>query len=104
MRVLYSRYALPNPGFDPEDAQNAASQIAGKDMTEFFQKYVFGREPIPYERVLSYAGISLETMPRTAAWIGATLSTDSAGRAMVAHFTPGSPAERAGLYRRDSIV
>jgi predicted metalloprotease with PDZ domain len=44
MRLLYQRYALPKPGFEPEDAVRAAGEVTGKDMSEFFRRYVSGKE------------------------------------------------------------
>ena len=35
MRLMYQRYALPKPGFEPGDAVRAASEVAGTDMTSF---------------------------------------------------------------------
>ena len=50
MRLLYSRYALPKPGFKPEDAIHAANEIAGTDISDIFRRYISGKEPIPYEQ------------------------------------------------------
>ena len=52
MRLLYSRYALPKPGFEPRDAMRAASEVAGMDLTDFFERYISGKEPLPYEKYL----------------------------------------------------
>ena len=60
MRLLYSRYALPKPGFEPEDAVRAASEIAGTDMSDFFRQYITGKNPLPYEKYFAYAGIEVE--------------------------------------------
>ena len=104
MRLMYSRYALPKPGFEPQDAVRAASEVAGADMTAFFDRYVTGKDPLPYERDLAYAGIEAQTVARKQAWLGATFQSDSAGRAAVAAIIPGSPAETSGLDRGDSIL
>ena len=34
MRLMYSRYALPKPGFQPDDAIKAASEVSGKNVNE----------------------------------------------------------------------
>ena len=56
MRLLYSRYALPKAGFQPDDAVKAANEIAGKDVSALFAKYIAGKEAIPYEEYFGYAG------------------------------------------------
>ena len=104
MRLMYQRYALPKPGFEPGDAVRAASEIAGTDMTSFFAHYVTGRDLPPYERDLAYAGIRLEQQTSVAAWVGATLDTDPAGHVLITNIIPGSPAERDGLDRGDVIT
>src|SRR6266849_5164100 len=49
MRLPYQRNALPKPGFEPDDAIRAASEIAGTDMSDFFRRYISGKDPLPYE-------------------------------------------------------
>ena len=104
MRLLYTRYALPKPGFEPADVVRAASEVAGADMTTFFERYVFGKEPLPYERDFAYAGIQVLTKTRPEPWLGATTQADTAGRALVTNVIPASPAETGGLDRGDVIM
>jgi predicted metalloprotease with PDZ domain len=104
MRLMYQRYALPKPGFEPGDAVRAASEIAGMDMSDFFARYVTGKDLPPYERDLAYAGIHIEGHTSNAAWLGATLDTDSSGHALITNIIPGSPAEEDGLDRGDVIT
>jgi predicted metalloprotease with PDZ domain len=104
MRLLYTRYALPRPGFEPADAVRAASEVAGVDMSGFFERYVFGKDPLPYERDFAYAGIQVLTSTHPQAWLGAVTQADAAGRALVSNILPGSPAETGGLDRGDVIM
>ena len=83
MRLMYQRYALPKPGFESEDAVRAASEIAGTDMSPFFQHYLTGKDPLPYDRDFGYAGIQVEKHMSSAAWLGATIDADPAGHALV---------------------
>ncbi len=105
MRLLYQRYALPKPGFEPEDAVRAANEVAGKDISEIFRRYISGKEPMPYETYFGYAGIQVERL-RTpdVGWIGITTTRDEDGRARISNIIPGSPAEDAGLDKSDVIV
>ncbi len=105
MRLLYERHAPPRPGFTPEDAVRAASEVAGKDLSEFFRRYVDGREPLPYEEYFAYAGIAVKRVPLSEQpWLGATLQRTHEGRTLVTNVEPGSPAEAAGLDRDDIIL
>jgi predicted metalloprotease with PDZ domain len=104
MRLMYQRYALPKPGFEPDDAVHAASEIAGADMSAFFQHYLTGKDPLPYDQDLAYAGIQVEKHTSSAAWLGATIDADSGGHALITNIIPGSPAEKDGLDRGDVIT
>jgi predicted metalloprotease with PDZ domain len=105
MRLLYQRYALPKPGFEPEDAVRAASEVAGADMSDFFHRYISGKEPLPYEKYFEYAGIAVQKVyDPNAAWLGVATERNEDGRARIKNVIPGSPAEVAGLDRDDVIL
>jgi predicted metalloprotease with PDZ domain len=105
MRLMYSRYALPKPGFEPQDAIRAASEVAGKDISDLFRRYISGKEPIPYEQYFAYAGVTVEKQFETEkAWMGAALEKGDDGRAKVKNILPGSRAEAGGLDREDVIL
>lgn len=105
MRLLYSRYALPKPGFEPEDAIKAASEVAGSDMSGIFRDYISGKEPIPYEKYFASAGITVEKkFDSEKVWVGTTQDKNDDGRARIRNVIPGSPAETAGLDRDDVVV
>jgi predicted metalloprotease with PDZ domain len=105
MRLLYERHALPKPGFTPDDAVRAASEVAGRDMSEFFRRYITGKDPLPYEEYFAYAGIQVERQRHPErAWFGATLQDSREGWAQVSSIIPGSPAEAAGLDRNDIVL
>jgi predicted metalloprotease with PDZ domain len=105
MRLLYSRYALPKPGFEPEDPVHAASEVAGKDLTEIFSRYISGKEPIPYEEYFRYAGITVEKkLEPDKPSIGLATTKGDDGHASIKDVIPGGPAEAAGLDRNDVIL
>jgi len=105
MRLLYSRYALPKPGFEPEDAVRAASEVAGTDISGIFRQYISGKEPIPYEKYFAYAGIAVEKkLEMDKPWMGVDTKKGDDGHATITNVAPGSPAEAAGLDRQDAIL
>lgn len=105
MRLLYQRYALPRPGFEPQDAVRAASEIAGKDMADFFRRYATGKEPLPYESYFLSAGIRVDKkMTRDRPWLGLTHKKAEGGKPEIVSLIPGGPAERSGLSGGDNIV
>jgi predicted metalloprotease with PDZ domain len=107
MRLLYSRYALPKPGFLPDDTIKAASEVSGKsvkEVSDFFQRYISGKDPIPYEQYFGYAGITVEKkLDANKPWVGVDTTKNDDGRAKIRNIIPGSPGESAGLDRDDII-
>src|SRR5580704_1653946 len=105
MRLMYSRYALPKPGFQPDDAIKAASEVAGTDLSSVFHKYISGKEPIPYEEYFAYAGISVEKkLDPEKAWLGVSQSKSDDGHTKINNVIPGSAADKAGLDRDDIVI
>jgi len=105
MRLLYSRYALPKPGFEPDDAVRAASEIAGQDVSYIFRRYISGKEAIPYEAYFAYAGVAVEKkIDSTKSWSGLTLTKQDNGTTTIKNIIPGGPAEAAGLDKDDIIT
>ena len=105
MRLLYLRYALPKPGFEPADPVRAASEIAGQDLSGFFQRYISGKEALPYEQYFAYAGLRVVRESQgDKAWAGIDAGKGDDGRAVINNIIPGSPAEQAGLDRGDVAV
>ncbi|MGA2844261.1 MAG: PDZ domain-containing protein [Candidatus Acidiferrales bacterium] len=105
MRLLYSRYALPKPGFQPDDAVKAASEVAGVDVSEIFSKYISEKEPIPYEKYFAYAGIDVEKkLELEKPWLGVSHSKSDDGHAKITNVIPGGSADTAGLDRDDIVI
>src|ERR1700723_333529 len=104
MRLLYSRYALPKPGFKPEDAVRAANEVAGTQISDLFQRFISGKEPIPYEQYFAYAGIEVtKKLDTEKSWTGLELKKSDDGHAQIRNIIPSSPAENASLDRDDVI-
>lgn len=105
MRLMYQRYALPKPGFDPDDAIKALSEVGGMDFSDFSRKYLEGKQELPYEAYFAYAGIVVEKKLDTGKpWLGVATVKDDDGRVKITNVIPGSPAEAGGLAKDDVIL
>lgn len=59
MHLLMERYGLPKPGYPEDGIVQAYSELAGREMSRFYQRLVESTEELPYEEVLQGAGLQL---------------------------------------------
>ena len=61
MRYVYNEYHVKKGrGFKPDEFQKAAEKIADRDLNDFFENNVRGREDIDFSSILRLAGLELE--------------------------------------------
>ncbi|MDF7811380.1 PDZ domain-containing protein [Hymenobacter sp. YC55] len=105
MRYLYDQYyKKQGRGFTDEEYQAAVAKIAGRRFDDFFRRYVYGTEMLPYETMLGYAGLKLTTAPLTTdAALGATFST-TGGKFTVTSTLRNGSAWQGGLNVNDELL
>ncbi|HWS99238.1 MAG TPA: PDZ domain-containing protein [Pyrinomonadaceae bacterium] len=101
MRSLYANHYKKGRGFTTNDLKATIKQITKKDYQPFFEKYVSGTEPLPYEDVLGYAGLSLGEKKEKIIRLGVSTAED--GKRINA-VIPGGAAEAAGVRAGDILV
>jgi predicted metalloprotease with PDZ domain len=89
---------------DSLDIRLMAEKVAGGSFEEFFQKYVSGTEPFPYEQILSLAGLQLNLSQRKRATLGFVAEHEVGVGLVVRGVEPGGAAAKAGLRSSDVIV
>jgi predicted metalloprotease with PDZ domain len=101
MRWMNHWFGDRNIGYEETDIERALSAVSQKTFDDFFQRYVFGTEELPYERVLAYAGLKLERSQSESSDPGFTVAQNFDQPVQIASVVPGSPAEKAGLRSGD---
>ncbi|WP_224245920.1 M61 family metallopeptidase [Hyalangium gracile] len=117
VRLLWQRYG-DGSGVPENGVEAAVSEVAGRDMTAFFDRAVRSTEELDYS-VFSHVGLevgfrvrestsdkggtpppSRKSTEKPKGWLGLGLK----GSATVASVAEGSPAMEAGLYPEDEVV
>lgn len=97
-------YYLRGRGFTPEDLQRVASEVAGVDLKEFFERYTQTPERLPYDEALGYVGLRLVREQSQEPFnTGMSMDWDS-DEAVLGDVRHDSPAEDAGLQRDDLLL
>ncbi|MBI4165088.1 MAG: M61 family metallopeptidase, partial [Acidobacteria bacterium] len=98
-------YYLPGRGYTDEDILAATNGTAGSDFGDFFDRYIRGTEPLPYDAVLASAGLELRiaTAPDASPSLG-VLTERAPGGVRIKAVRPGGAAEAASLCRDDFIT
>lgn len=105
MRALYNEYyKKQGRGFTDEEFQKTVETIAGKSMSDFFQKYIFGTETIPYNTYLEAVGMNLvdKNADKNEPFLGAEFSRTT--NLKITGIIKDSPAYINGLNVGDDIL
>ena len=103
MRDIYAGTFKEGRGFTDADWWEAVHRRAGgRSFEEFYERYIDGRDPYPWEIILPLAGLELVADTTSAPRIGVLVSEDSAG-VRVDDVVPGSAAADAGMRAGDYL-
>jgi len=104
MRELYNAAYKNNRGFTSDEWWSAVGRAAnGKSFTDFYARYIDGREQYPWDAVLPLAGMRLARDTINEPRVGIGTVQDSSG-VHVTEIVPGSAAEAAGVQPGDLLL
>ena len=104
LRLLNQEFARRGRFYhDSADLRAAAERVAGRNLEDFFTRYVAGTEELPAADLLSRAGLVLKASGHSRADLGFVPGRAPDGTA-VAQVGPGSAAERAGVREGDLLL
>jgi predicted metalloprotease with PDZ domain len=108
MRQMYDEFYVKSPndsyylrgkGYEVEDVERSASRVAGTDLHDFFVRYVWGVERLPYEEALAGIGVAVNREQPKHPSLG-VYSESGKVRTVVS----GSPAAEAGISQGDELL
>jgi predicted metalloprotease with PDZ domain len=112
MRALWRHYGKDGRGVHEGVIEKLASDIAGTDLTSFFAAFVHGRDDPDFKSL--FANLAIDLNWRTpngwqpnetpTSWLGAKITADAHGEAILANVFDHGPAQQAGLSALDVVV
>lgn len=104
MQQLYTTYYEGlKRGFSEAEFKAELSKFVGKNMDDFFAKYVDGTEIIPYKDFYGPVGLNVQDVTTNNPSFGANVREEG-GKVIVKSVRFGSSAEEAGISVGDEIV
>jgi predicted metalloprotease with PDZ domain len=103
MRLLNTEFAQKQRGFSAKEFEELVERVGNSSFAEFFEKYVYGTEELPFEEALSVAGLDVRKFPAAQPYFGASMKTEDKFQVVDA-VVPESPAAVAGFDKGDMIV
>jgi predicted metalloprotease with PDZ domain len=103
-RYMYKNYALNETGYTNQDFISVSEKFAGRSLKEFFDRYLYGTEPIEWEKYLLYAGLELTADDTTIASVLGIRTSNKDGKIIVDDVLKGSSAFDAGIFPGDQII
>lgn len=100
-RALYTRFYKQGKGFRTADLLALLKEAGMPDVDGFYQRYVNGRDPFPYEQILPKAGIAVERRTTTSPFLGVQTGQPAN---VIAGIVAGGAAEGAGVQAGDTLV
>ncbi len=103
-RDMYKRFPVGSGGYTMSDFQRSAEVQGGESLGTFFDNYVRGVHPLPWEEVLLHAGLALSPDdPTERPSLGITAS-EGGNIPKITRVVKGSCAYDAGLNVGDELV
>src|SRR5207253_10981262 len=79
-RALYTRFYQRRKGFTTADLLELLREAGMPDVEGFYQRYINGREPLPYESVFPKAGVALARQTQSSPFLGVNAHPVVAGK------------------------
>jgi predicted metalloprotease with PDZ domain len=97
-------YYLKGRGYTQEDFIRVLSSVAGTNMTGFYDRFIRGVEPLPYDEAFAGVGLRLVRTPVRSVTSGITIDGSDRQSPRLGPIRAGSAAEDAGLQEGDVLL
>jgi len=105
VKALNETYYLKGRGYTEEDFTRVLSAAAGTDMQGFYDRYIRGVEPLPYDAAFASVGLRLRKEALETESTGVVLDRPGGSASVrLGAMRTDSPAARSGLQQGDVLV
>jgi predicted metalloprotease with PDZ domain len=104
MRALFTRFYRNGSGFTTSDLLKLLAETGMPDLDGFYQRYINGREDLPYDSVLPKAGLVLRRDTTTEFNLGAELALNDEGEIIAQRVFGEGSAGAAGVQAGDVVL
>jgi predicted metalloprotease with PDZ domain len=106
MTAAWKKFGKPEIPYNVAGLQDVLAGVTDKKFAEtWFRDYIYGHEPIDYNKLLAPAGFLLKPTDEGRAWIGSTRSfSEKEGLLLESGTLRGTPLYAAGLDVDDKII
>jgi predicted metalloprotease with PDZ domain len=104
MRQLWQQFGRDEIGFTADELQSILAIVADMNLDDFFQRYIFGTEELPFDDYLEPFGLQIqpETDDRLP-FLGIRATTYN-GKTTIEFVETASPAQNAGIDAGDELL
>jgi len=102
LKTMLHRFP-PGKGYSNYDVISTCDELTGSSFRQFFDEYVYGIQPIDWEKFLAYAGLELVNQEISEPVIGLELER-SGDKILIKNVVAGSLAEKSKFVRSDEII
>ncbi|MEA5476875.1 M61 family metallopeptidase [Pseudanabaena galeata UHCC 0370] len=103
MQIMWERFGKEEIGFSEAELHEVIETVAGVDLSNFWNDYLYGTKELDYNYYLEPFGLELRTSRQDIPFTGMTLKTKN-GLAEIEKVEFGSPAQKAGLSTGDLVI
>ncbi|WP_200817522.1 M61 family metallopeptidase [Calothrix rhizosoleniae] len=103
MVQMWEQFGKSEVGYTSAQLKEVIESVAGKDLTDFYQKYITGTQELPFNEYLEPFGLQLVADTEKVPFFGIRVSRES-GREVIKFVEVDSPAHSAGIDAGDELL
>ena len=103
MLKLWQKFGQDEIGYTAEELKQIIESVAGTDLTDFFERYIHGREELPFNEYLEPFGLELVEDTASEPFLGIKVVSNNA-KESIKFVESDSPAQIAGIDAGDELL